>query len=187
MQASDRIRAASACAVALAVVLASGGVHAEGDPVLINPKEVKWGAAPPSLPPGAKVAVLFGNPAETGPYVIRVSIPGGYRIPLHQHAHDQRITVMSGSLFLGDSWDPKYAREVKAGGFVVQPAKIAKFVFTKKSPAIVEMHGEGPFEMNYANPQDDPQKYVGGKKYYFPSQYEESERKATSGPQAPTF
>jgi hypothetical protein len=38
---------------------------------LFRPAEIKWQDAPPSLPPGAKIALLEGDPAKEGPFVIR--------------------------------------------------------------------------------------------------------------------
>jgi hypothetical protein len=42
---------------------------------------VRWGPAPPSLPPGAQAAVLLGNPGEGGPFVLRLKFPNGYVVP----------------------------------------------------------------------------------------------------------
>lgn len=36
------------------------------------PDGLKWKDGPPSLPPGAKIAVLEGDPAKAGPFVFRV-------------------------------------------------------------------------------------------------------------------
>jgi hypothetical protein len=33
---------------------------------------MKWGPAPPSLPPGAQAGVLLGSPAQEGPFVLRL-------------------------------------------------------------------------------------------------------------------
>ncbi|HZQ62853.1 MAG TPA: cupin domain-containing protein [Casimicrobiaceae bacterium] len=165
----------------------AGAAAVAAESMVVNSKDVKWAAAPPTLPPGAKVAVLHGNPSESGLYVMRLLIPAGYKIPLHLHSHDQRITVISGALFVGDTWEPKYAREVKAGGFLIHPAKAVKYMFTKKAATVIEIHSEGPFDVAYQNPEDDPQKWAQSKRYYFPSQYEEAERKAPNAVATPTF
>ena len=42
-----------------------------------------------------------------------------------------------------------------AGGFVSLPAKMPHFAwFTEES--VIQVHGEGPFEINYVTPADDP-------------------------------
>ncbi len=180
--------AVTAAALAMSIAVAAAAEPTE--PIVVNAKQVRWSAAPPSLPRGAKVAVIYGDPAKAGPYVMRLSLPANYRIPMHSHAAGHYITVVSGALFLGsnDSWDPKYATAVNAGGFLLLPANTPKFMFTRK-PTVVEIHAQGPFDMNYVNPEDNPQKWAqDGKSYYFPSQYIESERKAPQEKEpAPSF
>src|SRR5215831_19535599 len=66
-----------------------------------KPDGLKWQDGPPSLPPGAKIAVLEGDPAKEGPFVFRVKVPDGYRIPPHTHPKPERVTVISGSFHLG--------------------------------------------------------------------------------------
>ena len=56
---------------------------------------------PPSLPKGAQIAVLEGDPGKEGPFVFRVKVPDGYRIPPHTHPKTERITVISGTFNIG--------------------------------------------------------------------------------------
>ena len=41
------------------------------DHVVVQPNALKWGPAPPGLPPGAQISVLSGNPGGDSPYVLR--------------------------------------------------------------------------------------------------------------------
>jgi hypothetical protein len=51
---------------------------------IATPKEIKWGPAPPSLPAGAQIAILEGDPSKAGrPFTIRLKAPDGYKIPPH--------------------------------------------------------------------------------------------------------
>ncbi len=129
------------------------------DQGFVNPNDVKWGAAPPSLPKGAKVAVLYGDPGKAGPFVIRLMAPGGYKIPPHWHSHAENITVISGTLFLGsgDSMDTAHAHALRPGGYHYLPAKAHHYAFGKAT-TIVQVHGDGPFDITYINPADDRQK-----------------------------
>ena len=52
---------------------------------------------------------------------------------------------------------------------------------------MIEIHSDGPFDVAYQNPEDDPQKWAASKRYYFPSQYEDAERKAPPHKDTPTF
>src|SRR5689334_4432891 len=63
---------------------------------VVSGDEIKWGAAPPSLPPGAQAAVLLGSPAKEGPFVLRLKFPSGFVIPPHRHSKDEFVTVISG-------------------------------------------------------------------------------------------
>src|SRR5687768_15684131 len=84
---------------------------------LHSPAGLVWMDGPPSLPPGAKMAVLEGDPTRPGPFVFRVKVPDGYKIPPHTHPKPERVTVISGSFHLGmgDRFDPKKAVQLPAG------------------------------------------------------------------------
>src|SRR6187399_3200322 len=71
------------------------------------PDKLDWKDGPPSLPKGAKIAVLEGDPGKEGPFVFRVKVPDGYRIPPHTHPKMERVTVISGTfkLGMGDKFD----------------------------------------------------------------------------------
>ncbi|HEU4747538.1 MAG TPA: DUF4440 domain-containing protein, partial [Gemmatimonadaceae bacterium] len=46
----------------------------------------------PGFPAGAKRAVLHGNPAGTGDYVLRLQFPDGFQVPVHWHAKAEHVT-----------------------------------------------------------------------------------------------
>jgi quercetin dioxygenase-like cupin family protein len=127
--------------------------------VVIPPSDIKWEDAPPSLPPGAKVAVLYGDPAKSGPFTLRAKAPDGYKVPAHWHPTTEYVTVLSGTLYMGtgDKLDESKGSELKAGGFSSMPAKMRHFVWMKGDTEF-EIHGNGPFQVTYVNPQDDPRK-----------------------------
>jgi hypothetical protein len=58
--------------------------------VIVAPASIAWSDAPPSLPPGAKMAVLAGDPSKPGPFVIRAQVPAGYKVPPHWHPTDEK-------------------------------------------------------------------------------------------------
>ena len=97
----------------------------EHEHILQNLSDVKWVDAPPFLPPGAKMAILHGNPGEKAPFGIRAKLPAGYKIPAHSHPTDEHVVVVSGTLYMGtgDKLDPKGGTPLKAGGFALMPAK----------------------------------------------------------------
>jgi len=120
---------------------------------------LKWGPAPAIFPAGAKMAVLQGDPGKSGPFVLRLMTPGAYAIPPHWHSQDEQLTVISGTFYfgLGDKVDAKKATGLPAGGFHFLPAKAHHYAFSK-APAVVQVSGNGPFDVTYLNPADDRQK-----------------------------
>lgn len=151
-------RAASAV-LFFAAACCAGVVAAEGGGTMLSPKDLKWGPAPPALPKGAQVAVLKGDPGKSGPFVIRLMTPGPYRIAPHWHSQDEDLTVIAGTFYLGmgDSGDAKAAHALPAGGFHALPAKAHHYAFTK-GRAVVQIAGNGPFDITFVKPEDDPQK-----------------------------
>jgi len=126
----------------------------------VNPGDLKWGAAPPIFPVGARMAVLSGDPGKTGMFVIRLQMPPGYKIPAHNHPTDEYVTVVSGdlSLGMGDKLDPTMSAKLTAGGFGVAHAGMNHFAFSTGG-AVVQVSAEGPFGMTYVNPADDPTRH----------------------------
>jgi len=131
---------------------------------MISPVQIKWGDAPPSLRKGAKLAVLSGDPGAAGPFTIRLKLPAGYRISPHWHPTDENVTVISGtfSLGMGEKFDHASLKTLPAGGFALLPAEMRHFAWTKGG-ATVQVHGMGPFVLNYVNPSDDPSQSGGAK------------------------
>jgi quercetin dioxygenase-like cupin family protein len=121
------------------------------------PSEIKWGPAPPALPPGAQAAVLAGDPGKEGVFVIRAKFPAGYRIPPHWHPTDELITVLSGTFQfgMGEKFDAAALRSYPAGSFV-NAAKEMRHFAQAKGPTVIEVTGAGPFTLTYVNPADDP-------------------------------
>ncbi len=134
----------------------SGAALATELPVL-GAKDVKWGAAPPILPAGAKMAVMAGDPGKTGLVSVRLKMPAGYQIPAHWHPTDEHVTVLSGSLSLGmgDKLNTSAGQTFMPGGYVVAGAHMNHFAWTKTG-ATVQINLMGPFELTYVNPADDP-------------------------------
>ena len=126
---------------------------------LIQPPEVKWGAAPASVPPGAQGAVLQGDPAKPGPFTMRLKLPDGYRIPPHYHPAIEHITVLQGTFVLGmgEQVDAAKEKPLVAGSFAFMPAGMRHFA-RAQGETIVQLHGTGPWGITYVNPADDPRK-----------------------------
>lgn len=128
-------------------------------PVAYNSADIKWVDAPP-LPKGAKMAVLAGNPAESGPFTMRLKFPAGFDIKPHRHTKGEQVTVIQGTLFCGTG--EQFSREkatlaLTPGGFAALPGPVAHFAYTKEE-VIIQVNGVGPFDITYVNEADDPRK-----------------------------
>jgi quercetin dioxygenase-like cupin family protein len=127
--------------------------------LVVTPSQLNWIAAPPSLPPGAQMAVLEGDMTKPGPFTARFKAPANYKIPPHWHPADEHITVLSGTFYIGmgDRLDESTASTLPAGSYTVMPAKHHHFAFTKEE-TVIQLHGIGPWGITYINPADNPQK-----------------------------
>ena len=129
--------------------------------ITVNPDDLKWGEAPPELPKGGQVAVLYGDPTKKGTFAIRLKAPDGYKIPPHWHTHDEQLTIVEGTLVMhmGDTWDAP-AHDLGVGAYHFLPGK-AHHAAEAKGDTIVQINGQGPFDIHYLNPADDPKKSAG--------------------------
>jgi quercetin dioxygenase-like cupin family protein len=143
--------------LALGLTLTAGPAFAQSH-VLVPADAIQWTPAPPVLPAGAQIAVLEGDPSAKGMVIMRLRFPANYDIPAHWHSMTERVTVLSGALNvgMGDRLDRQASQKLVPGGFVSLPAKMRHFAWTT-SPTVVQINLEGPFDIFYVNPADDPQ------------------------------
>lgn len=128
------------------------------------PDDVKWTPAPNALPAGAQIAVLEGDPMKAGPFTMRLKLPNNYRIPPHSHARAERVTVLNGSIRvgMGDAFDEKSMNSFGSGSFAVIDAGTHHYAMVKNDnplkgrDTIIQLNGEGPWEIKYVTPSDDP-------------------------------
>lgn len=154
-------------AVTLIVVLATwGGAGAlsnddmERSGLKVYPsKRIEWQEGPASIPPGAKLAVLEGNPLKEGPFVMRLWLPDGYRIPPHRHSKPERVTVISGTfnIGMGDKFDTSKGEVMPAGTFGTWAPGMKHYVWAT-GETVIQLHGTGPWSIEYVDPAADPRK-----------------------------
>jgi quercetin dioxygenase-like cupin family protein len=144
-------------AVGLQQARSSAEDRQSADMRLYSPTAIEWIAGPTALPLGAKMAVLEGDPTKEGPFVVRFQFPDGYHIPPHTHPKTERVTVISGILYLatGEALDRASAKRLSAGSFGYWPAGM-KHTAWSEGETVIQLHGVGPWQINYVNPADDP-------------------------------
>jgi hypothetical protein len=63
-------------------------------------EDVDWRPLP-AFPPSVRLAVVVGQPSDTGPYTIRVKVPHCVKLMPHKHPEDRVYTVISGVFYIG--------------------------------------------------------------------------------------
>jgi len=122
---------------------------------------IVWKPGPPSLPAGAQITVLEGDPSKAGPFVFRVKVPDGFTIPPHTHPRAERVTVIQGVFNIAMQATLEQARQpgnftaMSAGSFGYWPAQMAHVAWAT-GETVVQFHGHGPWVIQYLNPADDP-------------------------------
>lgn len=128
--------------------------HPKSDnPQIYTAPRLKWSDGPPSLPKGARITVLEGDPSKPGPFVFRVKVPDKYMVPWHVHPHVERVTVVSGTFNL--KMDDGSMEVMPAGTFGYWPAGMKHTVWAT-GETVIQFHGTGPWAIQYVNPSDDP-------------------------------
>jgi len=148
--------------IAIASTLSAGAAVLAQQPaatghLVVQAPEIKWVAAQ-TLEKGASSAVISGDPSKAGsPFVIRVKLPAGFKINPHWHPTDEHATVLSGTfaLGMGEKFDASALKDIPTGGYSLLPAEMRHFAMSRTETTI-QVHGNGPFAVNYVNPADDP-------------------------------
>jgi hypothetical protein len=141
-----------------ALVLVSIIALLAGPAVQTNAKGgLAWGPAPPSLPKGARLAVVSGDPSRPGPFVIQLRLPPAYVVPPHSHPADEHLTVLDGvlSVGMGSVMDEGRLKVLGRSKSAVTPANMSHYASTTQG-ATVQIRSQGPFQIRYVNPADDP-------------------------------
>ena len=124
---------------------------------ILPTEQITWGPGPASMPPGSQSCTLYGDPARTGAFVMRVKVPKGYAIPAHSHANAELVTVLSGAYRVGagERADAEQTTRLTAGGFFAFEPNSPHFSFVDEE-AVLQVSGIGPWVTTYVNPADDP-------------------------------
>lgn len=145
----DKVKiAAVSLAAGLAAVLTAPASAEDYTAVMV--KDIKWQDAP-SIGPGAKHAVIHGDPKSSGPFVMRIKIPPKTTIGVHTHPATENVTVLSGTLYFaaGDKLNPSAAKEFGPGSYFSIEQGKPMFAFSKNTEVTIQLHGNGPWGIDY--------------------------------------
>src|SRR5512139_720189 len=128
----------------------------ERTPRMVTQAGLEW--IPDPLDPARSTALLVGDPADPGPYTVRLRLGPGYDLGVHQHPdEDEHLTVLSGTLYwsTGEAGSGAPEHALPAGGYVAFPAGTPHRLWTAEE-TVLQMTGVGPRTYVYLNPQEDP-------------------------------
>ena len=107
------------------------------------PKEIPWVASPS----GSVQAILAGDPAKPGIYVVLTKWTPHHMSRPHFHPNDRYITVISGTWWVGSgpNFDPANGSvPMPAGSFVTHYGKQVHWDGAKDVDAVLLIVGNGP-------------------------------------------
>ena len=124
--------------------------HAQKSIITITPQEVRW-TKPTYYTDGRERAKMLGDSNKGGEWIDRVKMPAGARVLAHTHPHDEIVTVIEGTWYLGqgDRFNEAELKPYVAGSFIVIPAGVPHFVSAKDGVVIVQLNGAGKFGTDY--------------------------------------
>lgn len=112
--------------------------------------DIKWQDAP-SIGPGAKTAVIQGDPKSNGPFVMRMKLPPNTTIGVHTHPASENVTVLSGTFYFApsDKLDRKVAKAYGPGDYFTIGQGKPMFGFSADKETVLQLHGNGPWGITY--------------------------------------
>ena len=114
-----------------------------------------------AFPEQVRLAVIAGDPAVKGPYVVRVKVPAGVKLMPHIHPEDRIYTIMSGVFYigLGNSFDSTKLMAFPPGAVFILPGNTPHFHWARSGEYVSQVSATGPLGISYINPADDPRNH----------------------------
>lgn len=122
--------------------------RADDAPIQWTADNIRWADGPATMPAGTKIAVLENHPQKAGLFTMRIKAPAGMKLMPHKHPRPERVTVISGAVFVGfgEAFDRAKAVKFPAGSFYVNPADTPHFIFMDEE-TVIQINGEGPWQV----------------------------------------
>jgi quercetin dioxygenase-like cupin family protein len=103
---------------------------------------------------GVRPCTVSGDPNANGSaFVIRMRCADGTKVPAHGHPTDENVTVLKGTFLagMGKAFDETKLSTMNVGNFISMPKEMRHFARCK-GETIVQVHGVGPFKVNWGEP-----------------------------------
>lgn len=135
----------------LAGLMFSTAASAQNDaPEPILPDSIRW-EDPPNITK-MQAAWVVGAEQEPGPYLLRVRLASGARIPPHTHPDKRISTVLSGVIYVGfgETFDETAVVAVPTGAVYVAPTGVPHYIWAEENAMYQEV-GVGPTGTSFVN------------------------------------
>lgn len=150
------------CSLVLVTLLIAAPPAAAATPymgeghTMVTPSDMQWGPVG-SMAPGAQISVIEGDLAKEEPFTMRLRLPADYVIAPHIHPAYERVTVLSGTFHFahGEEVDRDKASALPEGSVAIMSPGDPMFGYTEEE-VVIQLHGTGPWGIEYLNPEDDP-------------------------------
>src|SRR5467141_5199854 len=155
-----KFRAGSVCVALIGAAVLAAAVYGQekkdspAPPKIMHFGDLKW----TPIFKGCDLAPVAGDPnAEGSPFVVRLRCADGSKIPAHWHPTDENVTVLKGTFLvgMGESFDEAKLQTMNVGNFATMPREMRHYGMAK-GETIVQVHGAGPFKVNWVNPSEVP-------------------------------
>ena len=105
---------------------------------------------------GIRTTVLVVDPAQAGPYTIRLSVPANTKIQAHTHRDNRTAIVAAGTWYFGYGRiaNSSAERALPVGSFYTEPSGVAHFAETRDAAVVVYISGFGPTDTVYVSRGD---------------------------------
>jgi quercetin dioxygenase-like cupin family protein len=135
------------------VAIVAIGQRSTPSVVRVKTDQLKWVDEPNGL--GFKTAIVEGDPAKPGLYIIQVKFPPGVMSRPHSHREDRYGTVIKGTWWTGsgNEFTPDKTIPLKPGDFMKHPAGVNHFDGAKDEEVIVQLIGMGPSQTTRVQPE----------------------------------
>lgn len=146
------IRALSVAAVLALATAASLPARADD----VDDSKLNWQFVPGYHRP-IEMAIVSGDPAQPGPFVVRFRMPSGMKWSPHRYSNTREMKILKGIFWLtpGESYNWRDMNEYKAGTVLTKEAGQPYFGWARTA-VVLEESGEGPSVIEYVNAEDDP-------------------------------
>jgi len=127
------------------------------DIVAVKPSAIKW-EKPEGAPEGIMISHLTGE-ANASPFVDMMKFAAGTKVPLHYHSANHIVSVVSGTLIIGEKGmpDESTGMEVGAGGYYRLTAKAPHWTMAKEDTVIV-ISGDKKNDTHFLDKEGQPKK-----------------------------